>query len=79
MVKKTKIVIDKHPNTVSPHYSAVYFTFIHDNYSIQLVRNGETRWNYKTGFKIRNRELTIGTLMFQRHERKNRQELKKFR
>jgi len=46
---------------VSPHYSAVYFTFIHDNYSIQLVRNGETRWNYKTGFKIRNRELAIDT------------------
>jgi hypothetical protein len=46
---------------VSPHYSAIYFTFIHVNYSTQLVRNGETRWNYKTGFKIRNRVLTIDT------------------
>ena len=58
---KTKIVIDKHPNTVSPHYSAIYFTFIHYNYFSQLVRNRETRWKYKTGFKIRNRELAIDT------------------
>jgi len=46
---------------VSPHYSAIYFTLIHDNYSTQLVRNRETRWNYITGFKIRDTELTIGT------------------
>jgi hypothetical protein len=26
-----------------------------------LVRNRETRWKYKTGFKIRNRELAIDT------------------
>jgi len=47
---------------VSPHYSAIYFTFIHYNYLSQLVRNRETRWKYKTGFKIRNRELAIDTL-----------------
>ena len=58
---KTKIVIDKHLNAVSPHYSAIYFTFIHYNYFSQLVRNRETRWKYKTGFKIRNRERAIHT------------------
>jgi len=46
---------------VSPHYSAIYFTFIHYNYFSQLVRNRETRLKYKTGFKIRNRELAIHT------------------
>ena len=58
---KTKIVIGKHRNTVSPHYSAIYFTFIHYNYFSQFLRNRETRWKYKTGFKIRNRELAIDT------------------
>jgi hypothetical protein len=47
---------------VSLHYSAIYFTFIHDNYFTQLVRNRETLWKYKTGFKIRNKELTIDTV-----------------
>ena len=46
---------------MSPHYSAIYFTFIRYNYFSQLVRNRETRWKYKIGFKIRNRELAIHT------------------
>ncbi len=48
---------------MSCHYSEIYFTFNYDMYSIQkLSRYTETYWRYKTGFKIRNKALTIDTI-----------------
>ena len=74
MVKKQKLLLI---NTLTlchriiPQFILPLFM---DNYSTQLVRNRETRWNYITGFKIRDTELTIGTFGASKTREENRQE-----